>query len=158
MSVIDDIKSRLDIVEVVSNNTSLQKSGQTFKANCPFHQERTPSFFVFPDRQTWRCFGACASGGDIFAFVMKSQNIEFREALKFLAQQANIELPTRETDSQTKLLLEINNDACTYFRKYLDSSRGTNNMLHPNNTNTEATTANLTSFNKTDKKKNSNPI
>lgn len=126
MSVIDDIKSRLDIVEVVSNNTSLQKSGQTFKANCPFHQERTPSFFVFPDRQTWRCFGACASGGDIFAFVMKSQNIEFREALKFLAQQANIELPTRETDSQTKLLLEINNDACTYFRKYLDSSRGTN--------------------------------
>jgi len=71
MSAVDDIKSRLDILEVVSSHTPLQRSGKSYKANCPFHQERTPSFFVFPDRQSWRCFGACATGGDVFSFVMR---------------------------------------------------------------------------------------
>ena len=60
MTVVDDIKGRLDILEVISQHVPLQKSGRSYKANCPFHQEKTPSFHVFPDRQTWRCFGACA--------------------------------------------------------------------------------------------------
>ena len=66
MTVVDEIKSRLDILEVVSQHIALNRSGRSYKANCPFHQEKTPSFHVFPDRQTWRCFGACATGGDLF--------------------------------------------------------------------------------------------
>ena len=96
MSAVDDIKSRLDILEVVSSHTPLQRSGKSYKANCPFHQEKTPSFFVFPERQSWRCFGACATGGDVFSFVMKTQNLEFAETLKQLAQQAGVTLPSRE--------------------------------------------------------------
>ena len=61
MTVVDDVKSRLDIIEVVSARVPLQRSGRSYKANCPFHQEKTPSFHVFPDRQSWRCFGACAT-------------------------------------------------------------------------------------------------
>ncbi|MCI0859964.1 MAG: DNA primase, partial [Chloroflexi bacterium] len=85
MTVVDDIKSRVDILEVVSRYVPLQRSGRSNKANCPFHQEKTPSFFVFPDRQTWRCFGACATGGDVFSFVMRAENLEFGDALKSLA-------------------------------------------------------------------------
>ena len=95
MTVIDDIKNRLDILEVVSGYATLNRSGRSHKASCPFHQERTPSFYVFPDRQTWRCFGACATGGDIFSFIMRAENLEFAEALKRLSQQAGVQLPQR---------------------------------------------------------------
>ena len=77
MSVTDDIKAKLDILDVVSPHVSLQKSGRTFKANCPFHTEKTPSFIVNPERQSWHCFGACATGGDIFSFVMRAENLQF---------------------------------------------------------------------------------
>ena len=77
MTVIDDVKSRLDIMEVVSGYVALQRSGRAYKANCPFHQERTPSFYVSPERQTWQCFGACATGGDVFSFIMRAENLEF---------------------------------------------------------------------------------
>ncbi|HEU0020627.1 MAG TPA: DNA primase [Dehalococcoidia bacterium] len=124
MSVVDDIKSRLDILEVVANHTALQRSGKAFKANCPFHQERTPSFFVFPDRQSWRCFGACATGGDIFSFVMKTQNLEFAEALKRLAMQAGVTLPSRERRTEQQSAFDINEAAKEYFRFRLASSQG----------------------------------
>ena len=90
MTVVDDIKGRLDILEVISQHVPLQKSGRSYKANCPFHQEKTPSFHVFPDRQTWRCFGACASGGDVFSFVMRAENLEFGDALKRLSEQSGV--------------------------------------------------------------------
>ena len=93
-----EVKIRLDIVDVISDYVSLERSGRNFKTACPFclshyfmagcplyfYDEQTPSFFVFPDRQTWRCFGACADEGDALAFIMKAEGIGFSEALEML--------------------------------------------------------------------------
>ena len=98
MSTIDEIKERLDIAEVVSQYVPLQKSGRNFKARCPFHTEKTPSFFVFPERGTWHCFGSCATGGDVFSFVMKKEGIDFSEALRLLAERAGVALPSRKRE------------------------------------------------------------
>src|SRR3972149_2892907 len=108
MTVVDDIKSRLDILEVVSGHVSLQRSGRSYKANFPFHQEKTPSFHVFPDRQTWRCFGACATGGDVFSYVMKAENLEFPEALRRLAQRAGVTLASGGRRGEQQSLLQVN--------------------------------------------------
>ncbi len=124
MAVIDDIKARLDIVDVVSSHVSLQRSGRAFKACCPFHQERTPSFYVNPERQSWHCFGACSTGGDIFGFIMKAENLEFKEALLRLAQQAGVTVPTRERQSDQDDLYRLNEAAREYFQQYLASSMG----------------------------------
>ncbi len=124
MTVVDDIKSRLDVLEVVSHYVPLQRSGRSYKANCPFHQEKTPSFFVFPERQSWRCFGACATGGDVFSFVMRAENLEFPEVLKRLAQQAGVSLPDRERRSDQQLGLQINEAAAGYFQRLLAATQG----------------------------------
>ena len=125
MAIVDDIKGRLDILDVVSQHTALQRSGRSYKANCPFHTERTPSFFVFPERQSWRCFGACATGGDIFSFVMRIENLDFSEALKQLAQQAGIALPEgRDRDrGEGDLLNRVNETAAEFFHRQLTSER-----------------------------------
>ena len=124
MTVIDDVKSRLDLIEVVSGYVALQRSGRAYKANCPFHQERTPSFYVSPERQTWQCFGACATGGDVFSFIMRAENLEFSEALKRLAQQAGVTLPSRERRSEVEVSFRVNEAAREYFQQYLASSLG----------------------------------
>jgi DNA primase len=92
MSVVDDVKSRLDIVEYIQRFVPLKKAGRAFKACCPFHSEKTPSFHVDPDRQTWHCFGACATRGDIYAFAMRYHGWTFREALEELAKLAGVQL------------------------------------------------------------------
>ena len=102
LTQISDIKDKIDLVEYVSKHVTLQKSGQNFKANCPFHQEKTPSFYVFPDKQTWRCFGACADGGDVFNFVMKVQNFEFSAALQQLADETGVVLSARDKEQEEK--------------------------------------------------------
>ena len=124
MTVVDDVKSRLDIVEVISQRVPLQRSGRSFKANCPFHQERTPSFHVFPDRQSWRCFGSCATGGDVLSFVMRSENLEFGEALRQMAQQAGVTLPQRGQSPQNEAAHKINEDTRAFFQRTLASVQG----------------------------------
>lgn len=88
----EQIKKKIDIVEFIGSFISLKKSGRNFKAVCPFHQEKTPSFVVSPDRQIWHCFGACQEGGDIFRFLMKWENITFIEALRELAEKTGVKL------------------------------------------------------------------
>ena len=120
MTQLDDVKSRLDIVELVGGYVQLQKAGSSFKANCPFHQERTPSFFVFPDRQSWRCFGACAEGGDAFSFVMKKERVDFREALARLGARVGITITDQaESGGRSQLLFEINDAARQFFQRIL---------------------------------------
>ena len=124
MSVIDEIKDRIDIVEFISGYVPLQKAGRNHKALCPFHADTTPSFVVFPDGQRWHCFGACAIGGDVFTFLMKKENLEFSEALRLLAQRAGIPLAPRTEvqkaeDERHRLLREINSAAVQYFHHLL---------------------------------------
>ena len=126
MPVVDDIKGRLDILDLVSKYAPLQRSGRSYRATCPFHTERTPSFFVFPERQSWRCFGACATGGDIFSFLMRIENLDFGEALKRLAQEAGLPLPekrARERDGGQPLY-QINEEAAAFFHQLLTAGRG----------------------------------
>ncbi len=124
MSVVDDIKARLDIVDIVSGYVNLQKAGRNYKALCPFHQEKTPSFVVFPETQTWRCFGACNEGGDVFSFVMKSEGWDFSEALRALAHRAGVELRSQspqQSKQQAKLerLRELLEEAARFFHHQL---------------------------------------
>jgi DNA primase len=91
MSVAEEIKARLDIVTYIQQYVPLKKSGRYYKACCPFHTERTPSFVVNPDTQSWRCFGACAEGGDVFNFAMKQHGWSFPEALEELGRQVGVE-------------------------------------------------------------------
>ena len=123
MSVIEEVKSRLDILDIVSQYTQLQRSGRSFKALCPFHTEKTPSFYVFPERQSWRCFGACATGGDVFSFFMREENLDFGEALRRLARQAGVELAEkREQKGRDDVLFGINEAAREYFCDLLASN------------------------------------
>ena len=124
MTAIDDIKSRIDILELVSGRVALQRAGRAYKANCPFHQERTPSFYVFPERQSWRCFGACATGGDAFSFLMKADNLEFGEVLKNLARQTGVTLPTQRRRTEQEDAFTINEAAKDFFKSRLASTAG----------------------------------
>ena len=128
MSVITDIKQRLDIVELVSEYVTLQKAGRNFKGLCPFHTEKHPSFFVFPAQQSWHCFGACGTGGDIYSFVMKKEGIDFGQALRLLAQKGGIilsplEVPAKAVDEKKERLFQINEAATEYYHHLLSSTK-----------------------------------
>jgi len=127
MSVIEEIKQRIDIVEVIGQYTSLTKSGRTFRGLCPFHSEKHPSFFVYPEQQSWHCFGACSTGGDVFSFVMKKEGIDFGEALRLMADKAGVSLPSRfepgaQKDDRERLC-QINETAAQHFHNLLLNSQ-----------------------------------
>lgn len=126
MSVIDEVKQRIDIVDLIGRYVELRKAGTSYKGLCPFHNERTPSFMVFPDSGTWHCFGSCGIGGDIFSFIMRRENLEFREALALLAQQAGVALEADHdpAQGQRSRLYEINEVAATYFHEILQHHTG----------------------------------
>ncbi len=127
MDPLAEIKKRIDIVEFINRHVPLQKAGRNFKACCPFHQEKTPSFVVSPDRQIWHCFGACNEGGDIFKFLMKWENVTFGEALKILAEQAGVKLKKgsfvdNDWDRKQRLL-SINQYAADFYQFLLEKHR-----------------------------------
>lgn len=121
---VEKIKERLDIVDLISGYLKVQKAGINYKANCPFHQEKTPSFFISPTRQIWRCFG-CSRGGDHFSFVQEIEGVDFLEALQLLARRAGVELDgfNREEESQKTRLLDLTELATKFFEKQLWESQ-----------------------------------
>ena len=127
MSTIDEVKQRIDIVDLVSQYATLKRAGRDYIALCPFHSERTPSFHVSPQRQTWHCFGACGTGGDIFGFVMRKDGCDFREALRTLAERAGVTLEQRrdvQEDARRGRMFEINEAASAFFHASLLSTDG----------------------------------
>ncbi len=125
MNNIDEIKARIDIVDLVQETVQLRRSGRNYSGFCPFHDnKRTPAFAVFPESGTWRCFGQCNEGGDIFNFVMKKEGWEFPEALRYLADRAGVELrqftPEEEVQREEhERLRELLEDSVAFFRHQL---------------------------------------
>jgi DNA primase len=126
-SIIETIKAKVDVVEEIGLVVALRKSGKSFKGSCPFHNERTPSFYVFAETQTWRCFG-CNEGGDIFTFVQKQQGLEFHEALLYLAEKAGVAVEAqgshnpeeeREASAAKERLRALNEHALLWFHQML---------------------------------------
>ena len=127
ISQTDEIKSKLSVEEVISGYLQLQRAGRNLKANCPFHNEKTPSFMVSPERQMWHCFG-CDEGGDIFSFVMKIEGLEFRDALKLLAEKAGVELKSTGYKSgdagKKKRILEVVEVSRKFYEECLKIKTG----------------------------------
>lgn len=130
MSEIEDIKNKLDIVDVISQYMPLKKAGRNHKGLCPFHSEKTPSFMVSSEKQIFHCFG-CGKGGDIFGFLMEKEGLSFAEALNQLAEKAGIELKTRSRDwGEKSKLFTINELTTKFFEKSLTDSKEGRNAIN----------------------------
>ena len=130
---IDEVKSANDIVDVISGYVNLKRQGTTFFGNCPFHREKTASFAVTPDKQIFHCFG-CGVGGNVISFIMKAENLGFKESVEFLAERAKLDIPQnsddKEKDEELKIreyhktqMYEINKEAGRFFFKNIYSSK-----------------------------------
>jgi DNA primase len=146
MSTTDEIKSRVDLVDLVSEaGVKLRKTGRNYTGFCPFHANKhTPAFVVWPETGTWRCFGECNEGGDIFKFVMKKDGIDFKEALQKLADRAGVKIESyqRETPIQKEAYQHLRNlleDAIIFYRNYLLNNKDVLAYLHEKRGLTDAT-------------------
>ena len=121
---IDTVRQRVNIVDVISHHLTLKKAGKNYRALCPFHHEKTPSFMVNEEKQIFHCFG-CGTGGDVFTFLMRYENLTFYEVLTELARQVGVTIPkggpSAETDRKTELFFHINDLAADYFHANLES-------------------------------------
>lgn len=126
VDIVESIKRQVDLVEYIGRVTPLQKSGRSFKGLCPFHTEKTASFYVFPERGNWRCFGTCGEGGDLFTFVQKRENTDFRGALRLLAAEAGIELTPDDARkrSQHERLGAVMSAAVEFYQRCLREPGG----------------------------------
>jgi DNA primase len=128
MSVTDEIKSKIDAVDLIGESVQLKRSGKNYTGFCPFHPNtRTPAFVVFPETGTWRCFGQCNTGGDIFSFLMKKEGWDFSEALRYLAGRTGVQLRPQTPEEQKRAeeyesLRELLEDAVTFYRHNLLNS------------------------------------
>ncbi len=130
--IVEEVRQKNNIVDVISEHVRLQKKGGSYFGLCPFHGEKTPSFSVSPNKQMFYCFG-CGVGGNVFSFVMRYENATFKEAVKILADRAGVKLPEIELTAEMKkkageksILLEINKEAAKYFYYSLRSPQGKN--------------------------------
>ena len=128
--LIEEVRMKNDIVDVISGYVKIQKKGSSYFGLCPFHREKSPSFSVSPQKQMYYCFG-CGAGGNVFTFIMEYENYTFQEAIKFLAQKAGVSLPeaeyteeVRKKEGKRAKLLEINKEAAKYFYYQLRGSNG----------------------------------
>jgi DNA primase len=126
--VIQEVKAASDIFQIISEYVPLKKSGQSFKGLCPFHSEKTPSFFVHQDKQIYHCFG-CGNGGNVFSFLMQYENIPFPEAVRQLAARGGVRLPAlKQKDSREegliRKILEANREAMAFYSARLKGEDG----------------------------------
>jgi len=125
LTAIDEIKNRVDVVDLISETVTLRRAGKNYTGFCPFHANtRTPAFVVFPDSGTWRCFGECNEGGDIFRFVMKKEGVDFAEALRMLAERAGVKLEPvtpqkKEAEETHQRLRDLLEEAVIFYRHHL---------------------------------------
>jgi DNA primase len=125
--VVDEVRARADIVDIVGELVPLKRAGKEYKANCPFHEERTPSFYVVPEKGFYKCFG-CGKSGDVFSFVMERLGLDFVDAVKYVAARSGVEVrevaKQREEDDPLRPLYELNGFARSFFRERLVDERG----------------------------------
>ena len=123
-NVIQEIKEKTDIADFIGSYIKLIPAGRNLKAACPFHEEKTPSFIVSPERQIWHCFG-CNSGGDAIKFLMQYENLEFHEAIRILAEKAGVQLTSFNFREQKEIMVlyDLNEKAKNFFRKQLENNK-----------------------------------
>lgn len=136
-NTLQEIKDRLNIADVIAGYIQLKKSGANYKAPCPFHHEKSPSLMISTQKQIWHCFG-CGEGGDVFGFVMKYENLDFKDTLKILADKAGVQLPTysptnKVEEDEKEILYKINNFASRYYHQVLMSKTGESALAYLKN-------------------------
>lgn len=126
VSVADEIKKKVDVVDVIQSYIPVKRAGRNFKAVCPFHKEKSPSFFISPDRQIWHCFGSCNEGGDVISFVMKMEGLTFFEAAQELSRRYSLNISFSNIDDEglrsKDRLYSINKLAADYYQYVLEKT------------------------------------
>ena len=126
-SFLQELRYRCDIEQIVSRYVNLRKNGHTCKGLCPFHNEKSPSFTVYSENQNFYCFG-CGAGGDVITFIRKIENLDYIDSVKYLAQQAGLEMPEEQADKNSSMIrervLEVNRETARFFYNTLQSDVG----------------------------------